>query len=217
MESQTEWSGTATELLLRLLLYDLAEAEKHCTGCGKDLRLIAEETSERYEYIPASMKVIQDVCLKYACDCTVRTATKPLQPIEKSTAGASLLAQVIVAKWADHQPLDRQEKMFERHGIDISRKTMGGWMAHCAELRSFVPVDEEGAVEFQGDWHRRYQREGAGPKTSLCQDRTDLAICGRCASSGDCVRLHAHATARRSGEVSGRIQRVSAGGRLLRL
>jgi transposase len=80
------------------------------------------------------MKVIQDVCLKYACECTVRTATKPLQPIEKSTAGASLLAQVIVAKWADHQPLHRQEKMFERHGIDISRKTMGGWMAQCAEL-----------------------------------------------------------------------------------
>jgi transposase len=64
----------------------------------------------------------------------VRTATKPPQPIEKSTAGASLLAQVIVTKWADHQPLHRQEKMFERHGIDISRKTMGGWMAQCAEL-----------------------------------------------------------------------------------
>src|SRR5437763_3200130 len=80
------------------------------------------------------MKVIQDVCLKYACDCTVKTATKPPQPIEKSTAGASLLAQVIVAKWADHQPLHRQEKMFERHGINISRKTMGGWMAQCAEL-----------------------------------------------------------------------------------
>jgi hypothetical protein len=41
---------------------------------------------------------------------------------------------VIVAKWADHQPLHRQEKMFERHGIDISRKTMGGWMAQSAEL-----------------------------------------------------------------------------------
>jgi hypothetical protein len=80
------------------------------------------------------MKVIQDVCLKYACDCTVRTATKLPQPIEKSTTGASLLAQVIVAKWADHQPLHRQEKMFERHGIEISRKTMGGWMAQCAEL-----------------------------------------------------------------------------------
>jgi transposase len=97
-------------------------------AAAKDLRLMAEENSERYGYTPASMKVIQDVCLKYACDC------KPPQPIEKSTAGASLLAQVIVAKWADHQPLHRQEKMFARHGIDISRKTMGGWMAQCAEL-----------------------------------------------------------------------------------
>jgi transposase len=124
----------ARHLKRERIVHDLAEAEKHCAGCGKDLRLIAEETSERYEYIPASMKVIQDVCLKYACDCTVRTATKPPQPIEKSTAGASLLAQVIVAKWADHQPLHRQEKMFERHGIEISRKTMGGWVAQCANL-----------------------------------------------------------------------------------
>jgi transposase len=124
----------ARHLKRERIVHDLAEAEKHCAGCGKDLRLIAEETNERYEYIPASMKVIQDVCLKYACDCTVRTATKPPQPIEKSTAGASLLAQVIVAKWADHQPLHRQEKMFERHGIEISRKTMGGWMVQCAEL-----------------------------------------------------------------------------------
>jgi transposase len=124
----------ARHLKRERIVHDLAETEKHCHGCGKDLRLIAEETSERYEYIPASMKVIQDVCLKYACDCTVKTAIKPPQPIEKSTAGASLLAQVIVAKWADHQPLHRQEKIFERHGIEISRKTMGGWMAQCAAL-----------------------------------------------------------------------------------
>src|SRR5687768_13012244 len=38
------------------IVHDLTEAEKHCAGCGKDLRLIAEETSEHYEYIPASMK-----------------------------------------------------------------------------------------------------------------------------------------------------------------
>src|SRR4051794_5932067 len=110
------------------IVHDLADAEKHCACCGRDLRLIAEETSERYEYIPASLRVIQDVCLKYACDCTVKTAGKPPQPIEKSTAGASLLAQVIVSKFADHQPLHRQEQMFQRHGVEISRKTMGaGW------------------------------------------------------------------------------------------
>ena len=124
----------ARHLTRERIVHDLAESEKHCQCCGKDLRLIAEETSEHYDYIPAWVRVIEDVCLKYACDCTIKTATKPPQPIEKSTAGASLLAQVIVAKWADHQPLHRQEKMFERHGIEISRKTMGGWMAQCAAL-----------------------------------------------------------------------------------
>lgn len=57
-------------------------------GCGKGLRLIAEETSERYEYIPASLKAVQDVSRKYTCDCTVRTVGKPPQPIGKSTARA---------------------------------------------------------------------------------------------------------------------------------
>ena len=114
--------------------HDLAEEEKHCSACQQDLRPIGEESSERYEYIPAQLTVIEDVCKKYACACTVRTATKPPQPIEKSTAGASLLAQVIVAKTADHLPLHRQEKIFERHGVDISRKTMGGWLAQSADL-----------------------------------------------------------------------------------
>jgi transposase len=34
----------------------------------------------------------------------------------------------------DHLPLHRQEKIFERHGVDISRKTMCGWLAQCADL-----------------------------------------------------------------------------------
>lgn len=116
------------------IVHDLAEEEKHCPACRQDLRPIGEESSERYEYIPAQLTVIEDVCKKYACACTVKTATKPPQPIEKSTAGASLLAQVIVAKCADHLPLHRQEKIFARHGVDISRQTMCGWLAQCADL-----------------------------------------------------------------------------------
>jgi transposase len=124
----------AKNVIRERIVHDLPEAEKHCGCCGKDLRLFDEEISERYEYIPASIKVIEDVRRKYACDCTVKTADKPAQPIEKSTAGASLLAHVIVSKYADHQPLHRQEKMFERQGVRISRKTMGGWLPVVAEL-----------------------------------------------------------------------------------
>ena len=124
----------ARNVIRERIVHDLPEAEKHCGCCGKDLRLFDEEISERYEYIPSSIKVIEDVRRKYACDGTVKTAAKPAQPIEKSTAGASMLAHVIVSKFADHQPLHRQEKMFERQGVRISRKTMGGWMAQVGEL-----------------------------------------------------------------------------------
>ena len=124
----------AKNVIRERIVHDLPEAEKHCSCCNKAMRLFDEEISERYEYIPASIKVIEDVRRKYACDCTVKTAAKPAQPIEKSTAGASLLAHVIVSKFADHAPLHRQEKMFERQGVRISRKTMGGWMAQSAGL-----------------------------------------------------------------------------------
>jgi hypothetical protein len=74
-ESQTKKQGgrqpLARHLVRERVVHDLAESEKHCNGCGKDLHLLGEETSERYEFIPAVMKVIEDVRLKYACDCTV--------------------------------------------------------------------------------------------------------------------------------------------------
>jgi transposase len=124
----------AKHLKRERIVHDLTDAEKHCAACAQDLRPIGEESSERYEYIPAQMLVVEDVCKKYACNCTVKTATKPPQPIEKSTAGASVLAQVIVAKTVDHLPLHRQEKIFERHGVEVSRKTMGGWMGQSAAL-----------------------------------------------------------------------------------
>lgn len=114
--------------------HDLAEEEKHCADCQQQLRFLGEESSERYEYVPAQFLVIEDVCKKYACACTVRTATKPPQPIAKSSAGPSLLAQVIVGKIADHLPLYRQAKIFKRFGIDISDQTMGGWLRQSADL-----------------------------------------------------------------------------------
>jgi transposase len=110
------------------IVHDLPEEEKRCAACRQDLRFIGEDTSERYEYVLAQLTVIEDVCKKYACACTVKTATKPPQPIEKSTAGASLLAQVIVAKTVDHLPLHRQEKIFSATGRrSRARPCADGW------------------------------------------------------------------------------------------
>lgn len=116
------------------VVHDLAEADKHCSDCQQALRHIGEEVSERYEYIPAQMLVIEDACQKYACGCKIRTASKPAQPIEKSTASASVLAQVIVSKVADHLPVHRQAKIFRRFGLELSDQTLCGWLRQSAEL-----------------------------------------------------------------------------------
>jgi transposase len=120
----------------RRVEHDLQPEEKICPECREALRPIGEEVSERLEYVPASLHVIQDVRRKYACPkgCTVVTASKPMAPIEKGLPGPGLLAHVAVSKYADHQPLHRQEEMLARQGVTVSRRTMAGWMAQSAEL-----------------------------------------------------------------------------------
>ena len=126
------------QLERRRVEHDLRPEEKICPQCREALRPIGEETSERLEYVPASLHVIQDVRRKYACPkgCTVVTASKPMAPIEKGLPGPGLLAHVAVSKYADHQPLHRQTEMFQRQGITLSRRTMAGWMGQSAELLS---------------------------------------------------------------------------------
>jgi transposase len=64
----------------------------------------------------------------------VIVARKPAQPIDKGLPGPGLLAFVITSKYYDHLPLNRQEAIIARSGVDISRSTLCGWMAASAEL-----------------------------------------------------------------------------------
>ncbi len=120
----------------RRVVYDLAEAERQCPECHGEMKHIGEEIREELEYVPASLEVIEQACQKYACPkgCTVVTAEKPAAPIEKGLAGPGLLAHVAVSKFADHFRCNRQESIFARQGVELSRQTMCGWMADCAEL-----------------------------------------------------------------------------------
>jgi transposase len=122
----------------RRVVFDLANDERHCPDCRGELKHIGEEVSERLEYVPASLHVIEEVSHKYACKkgCTVVTAQKPMSPIEKGLPGPGLLAHIATSKYGDHLPLNRQEGIFERHGVTLSRKTMCDWMRRSAELVS---------------------------------------------------------------------------------
>ena len=127
--------------------HDVAPEEKCCPECGRDKTRIGESVSEQLEYIPASFYVIEHICPKYACkpcEGHMVQGVKPPQPIEKGLAGPGLLAHVITCKYADHLPLHRQEAIFARHGVNLSRKTMCDWMLQCANvLRPVVEAMKE--------------------------------------------------------------------------
>lgn len=57
------------------------------------------------------------------CETLIQTPVPP-QVIDKSIPTAGLLAHVMVAKFADHLPLYRQEKIFGRAGLAIPRSTL---------------------------------------------------------------------------------------------
>ncbi|MHC1726757.1 MAG: IS66 family transposase [Syntrophobacteraceae bacterium] len=116
-------------------------SEKVC-ACGAELSKIGEEVCEKLDIIPAKIQVIRHIRFKYACkDCegvesddpTVIIAPPPPQIIPKGIATPGLLAHVAVSKYADALPLYRQEKIFERCGIEINRSTMAGWMVMAAQ------------------------------------------------------------------------------------
>jgi transposase len=52
--------------------------------------------------------------------------------IDKGIPTAGLLAHVMVAKFADHLPLYRQEKIFGRAGLAIPRSTLAQWVGQTS-------------------------------------------------------------------------------------
>lgn len=132
------------------VVHDIGEEEKIC-GCGERLVRIGEETSEKLEIIPAQVKVIRHVRPKYACRVcegsgdeersAVRIAPPVKELLPKSIASAGLVAHIISGKYCDALPLYRQERMFKRIGVDISRASMARWIIELGSKIS--PLLEE--------------------------------------------------------------------------
>ncbi|MCP3459704.1 IS66 family transposase [Bradyrhizobium sp. CCGUVB23] len=103
---------------------------KVCTCCGGTLHAIGESASEMLDWVPAQLRVVRIARPKYACrSCNkVVQAAAPERPIAGGPASPALLAQVLVSKYCDHTPLYRQSQIFARHGVDLSRSTLAGWV-----------------------------------------------------------------------------------------
>jgi transposase len=115
---------------------DVHVAERRCAGCGREKRRIGADITRTLEYVPAHFREHEYHLAKYACGTCkdgVSTAEGPAKVIEKSTADASVLAQVVVSKFADHVPLHRQHRIYDRAGVNIPVSTMSNWVAGVAD------------------------------------------------------------------------------------
>ena len=119
--------------------HELPEADRLCPVDGQPMPFIRWEISHQLDFVPAWFKKIIHRRAVYACpakhdEAKILIGPKPPQPIDKGLPTAGLLAQVVVSKFGDHLPGYRQEDIFSRHGIDIRRSTIYGWLARVADL-----------------------------------------------------------------------------------
>src|SRR5687767_11257653 len=108
--------------------------DKSCPCCGGTLHAIGEDTSEMLDIIPAQLRVKVIRRPRYgcrACEEAVVQAPAPERPITGGMATEALLAQVLVAKYADFLPLYRQAGIFARHGIELDRSTLCDWVGRA--------------------------------------------------------------------------------------
>jgi transposase len=106
-----------------------------CPCCGSSkLCKIGEDITKTLDVVPRQWFVTEHVREKFSCrSCeTITQPPAPFHAIARGFAGPSLLAMILVDKYANHQPLNRQSDQFAREGIELSVSTMADHVGACA-------------------------------------------------------------------------------------
>jgi transposase len=129
------------------ILVEVPEEARICPVTGEPMLVIGYETSEKLAYDPGRLyvKVFKRPKLvspaRHNGHTGVIVPPMPDFPIPRCKADVTLLAGVVTAKFADHQPLYRQEAIFAREGVHLSRTTLDGWLMQlAAELAPLYPA-----------------------------------------------------------------------------
>jgi len=113
-----------------------------CPCCCGEMVEIGADTAERLDVLPAQFRVLVTKRPKYACRACqgmVVQAAAPNRLIEGGMPTEATVAQVLVARYADHLPLYRQAQGLARQGIEIGREVLAGWLGAAAfEVRPVV-------------------------------------------------------------------------------
>ena len=120
------------------IVIPVPESERLCPITGQERPVIDYEITKKLEYRPPVLQVNvykreKRGSVKGAEEVGVATAPPPEGPIDKGKLDNGLLAYLAVGKFVDHLPLYRQEKIFARHGVSLSRQTICDNLLAAAE------------------------------------------------------------------------------------
>lgn len=124
------------------VLLELPEEQLICGKCGEKMKPIGKKfLRHEMQIIPKQVKLLAYYTVTYACDgCEKDTgfahiaSVKPPVPLMKhSLASPSTVAYIMTQKYVDGLPLARQEKIWAREGIALSRATMANWIIQCSQ------------------------------------------------------------------------------------
>ena len=133
-----------------------APASCPCCG-GTKLSKIGEDITETLDIVPRQWFVTEHVREKFSCrSCEkITQPPAPFHVIARGFAGSSLLAMILVDKYANHQPLNRQSEQFAREGIELSVSTMadhvGASTATLKPLYELIQAHVFAAERIHGD------------------------------------------------------------------
>lgn len=125
------------------VLLEVPEDQLACSKCGGKMKPIGKKfLRHEMQIIPKQIKLLAYYAVTYACDsCEKDTgfahiiSVKPPVPLMKhSLASPSTVAYIMTQKYVDGLPLARQEKIWAREGISLSRATMANWVIQCSEV-----------------------------------------------------------------------------------
>jgi transposase len=123
-----ENAAARKELVVEVVEHKVPDEQRTCPKCttGKLTPLGDGRSTEVLEYVPGRFIRRRHVQEVLRCSCNGHVVTAPGAPkvIEQGRYGASVLAQLIVAKCIDSLPIYRLEKAFAREGMHIKRSTM---------------------------------------------------------------------------------------------
>lgn len=122
-------------------IHELPQEERVCPETGQALVPVGETVFEEIDYQRATIKIVVHRQVEYGLSseaaqtrlATSVTAPLPPRPLENCAASATLLAWMLVQKYANHLPLYRQEQIFARDGLRLPRQTLCDWTLATAE------------------------------------------------------------------------------------